>query len=212
MKRYRRFISASKYVDSESLYVIFDDRIVIDIEVDVPYSIIASTNQTIVKFPGVDQFKQDALDILENEYKFIVIEDIHDGKLQKGYVSNRDDSISVYFDTYFDFSNAQDVLKRMNVGSVNIPEKGQIYCFIHLRFSDHALSDDGDSLHRKFIAENADKYTRNNPNITHVIKEDNIYLREEEVQLYYDEALEDLRDQLDSRILYWIKKVDRFKQ
>ncbi len=212
MKRYKRFISASKYIDSESHDVIFDDRIVIDIEIDAPRSIITSSNQIIVKFPGVDQFKQDALDILENEYKFIVIEDIYDGKLQKGYISNKDDSISVYFDTYFDFSNAQHVLRRMNVRSVNVPEKGQVYCFIHMRFSDHVLNDDGDSLHRKFIAENADKYTRNNPNITHVIKEDNIYLREEEVQLYYDEALEDLRDQLDSRILYWIKKVDRFKQ
>lgn len=212
MKRYRKYIQSSKYLDEHSDEILFDDRITIDIEVDIPYVIDSSTHEQIIRFPGVEQFRQDVLDILENEYHFEVIEDMYNGKKQKGYFSNRDDSISVYFDTYLDLCNVEPVLKR--IGSVNcpVPGSGKIYCFIHFRFSDHILNDEGDQLHRRFIADNADKYTSDRPDVTHVMKEECITLNERDVTLYYNEALEDLRDQIDIRMTYWARKSDRYKR
>lgn len=205
----KRYIRESKYL-SDTSSALFDDSIVIDIDVTFPMSNVASST-SINKFPGIIQFKEDVLHILEDEYKFEVIEDTYDGKLQKGYITNREDSVSVYFDTFYDLSNADASLRRLGV-SQSVPEPTQIFCFIHIRFSDHTLNDEGDQLHQKFLKENVDKYTKDRQDVTHVVKEENIEIDKKSLYMYYDQALEDLRDALDVRTLYWIKKADRFRK
>lgn len=205
----KRYIRESKYLSINS-NALFDDTIVIDIDINSLVRDIASAT-AIDKFPGIEQFKQDVLNILENEYKFEVVEDTYNGKRQKGYITNREDSVSVYFDTFYDLSNADASLKRLGV-SQKAPDSAQIFCFIHIRFSDHTLNDEGDSAHQKFLRENAAKYTENRKDVTHVIKEESIEIDKRSLQMYYNQALEDLRDALDVRTLYWIKKIDRFRK
>ena len=208
----KRFIRNSKYLDETTDEILFDDSILVDIEIDIPLDIeAASRHEQIVRFPGLDQFKQDVINVLENEYHFEVIEDVYDGVRQKGYTSDREGSLSLYFDTYFDLANCAGPAERMK-SSLPVPEKGKIYCFIHLRFSDHVLIDSGDVGHRKFVADNAKKYTANRPDVTHVVEEDFVDLSEEDLAYYYDEAIADLREQLDVRILYWMRKAERFKR
>ena len=213
-KDYSKFITSSKYVQGKDDELLFDDVIRVDIEVKIPSNLgVSDENDTlqIVKFPGIEQFKKDVLDILENEYHFDVIEDTYEGVKSKGHISNRADSISLYFDTYFDLCYAGDAIRRVGV-YYEEEKSGKVYCFIHLRFSDHDLADFGDALHRKFISDNAAKYTSNRSDVTHIMKEEQIILSEREVNYYYNQAIDDLRTQLDLKILYWVKKLDLYKR
>ena len=205
----KRYIHESKYV-SEGI-VLFDDSLLVDISVTVPESVLSSisSSEDVVIFPGVEQFKKDVTAVLENEYHFDVIEDVYDGVKQKGYISNRDDSISIYFDTYFDLSNAQPALDRLGIRLRKAPETGKVYCFIHLRFSDHELNDLGDVNHRIFIAQNAQKY-ESQQSVTYIVPEESIVLPEETVYRYYTRALEELKDELDVRIAGWVRKCEKF--
>ena len=205
----KRYIRNSKYLTDNS-DVLFDDSILVDIDVDLSSYVMSSNNDSTL-FPGVEQFKNDVLKILEQEYKFDVIEDNYDGVLQKGYVSNRDGSASIYFDTYFDLSNAQYAIDRLGVKQP-VPKDGKVFCFIHIRFSDHNLNDGGDSAHLQFVNENAKKYTENNPKVTHVIKDESIEVSERQLHRYYDAALDELKIELDSRILSWIRKADKYRR
>lgn len=214
MKRYKHYIRSSKYLDETREDYLFDDTILIDINITIPRRIASSSSEggnIVVDFPGVDQFRLDVLEILENEYNFQVIEDMHDGKVQKGYTSNRDNSISVYFDTYFDLSNAKDSINRLGINNIEVPDSGKVFCFIHFRFSDHSIPNAGYVDHRDFINKNTEKYTRNRPDITHVIEEEVIEISERDARYYYSKALKDLRDLLDFRISYWVKKADNYK-
>lgn len=210
----KRFIRTSKYLNESSNKILFDDQILVKIDVILPKCVAASRQDGIaVYFPGTDQFRKDVAEILEREYGFEVIEDMHDGKLQKGYVSNRDDSISVYFDTYLDLCSAQRIVDKSEYTQLTCPDfPAKMFCFIHLRFSDHDIPDLGDVAHRRFIAQNAEKYTKNNPEITHVVDEDSIVLSEQDVYRYYDDAIDDLRANIETRIRYWIRKADRYKR
>ena len=203
----KRYIRTSKYLTEDS-DVLFDDSILVDIDIDLT-SIMSSNNFSM--FPGVKQFKQDVLNILENEYEFEVIEDTYDGVKQKGYISNKDNSESIYFDTYYDLSNAADALHRLGV-STSAPEYGKVFCFIHIRFSAHNLNDAGYMDHMKFVDQNSEKYTRNRSDVTHVIKDESIEVSELKLYRYYDEALEELKIDLDSRILAWVRKADKYKR
>ena len=212
MKRYKKYIQTSKYLDEDSDEIMFDDTIRIDIEVDLLHAIQKVTaSSASVKFPGKEQFRQDVINILENDYHFIVIEDVYDGVKQKGHFSDRPDSISLYFDTYFDLINAKDVFERMHLTRKDALNE-RIFCFINFRFSDHALHDMSDVLHRTYLKENVAKYAKNNRDVTHTVQEESIELDEKDMQYYYDDALEDLRSQLDSRIIYWVRKADQFRR
>lgn len=188
------------------------DRIIINLDVSIPYAIYSVTQDNSNLFPGVEQFRKDVLAILEDEYHFEVIEDVYDGKRQKGHCSNRQDSVSVYFDTYFDFANARDAIIRSGVTSLTVPEQGKVHCFIHFRFSDHILNDEGDKLHRDFLRENKNKYAANRPDVTHVIREEAIDLDETDLTRCYSDALDKLHDALDTRIAYWIRQIDRIEK
>lgn len=212
----KRFIRTSKYLDEHDYTLLFDDSVFINIELDsadfTGGVIDASSDLGIYRFPGIDQFKADVLSILEREYEFEVIEDFYDGKLQKGHISNRDDSISVYFDTYFDLAKASNPISRLGITNLRVPEesKCKIACFIHIRFSDHKLNDLGDLEHRRFVKQNAEKYTQNRGDVSMVIEEENITIRPDKMQLRYNEAIEDLRTDLDFRIASWVKKAQKY--
>ena len=210
MKIYRHYIAASnkeKFITSQ---VLFDDKIEITIDVFPDYSIASSTSTEFSRFPGTEQFRLDVLNLLENKYHFDVIEDVYEGKRQKGHVSNRDSSCSVYFDTYFDIADAKDALVRLGKKDIKLPENAKVYCFIHIRFSDHDLANLGDVDTKKWLRENSDKYARNRNDIKLVVEEESIYIPEREMQLYYNRALEELQEELDWRISRWVKRLDMY--
>lgn len=207
----KRYIRSNKYLTEDS-DVLFDDSIYIDIDMSFE-DVIVESSSGISKFPGVEQFKKDALNILENKYNFEVIEDVYDGVKQKGHTSNKDGSVSIYFDTYFDLSNAQIALDNLGISSISAPESGKVFCFIHIRFSDHVLNDLGDVEHRSFIQKNAEKYVNEkSASVTHVIPEEEFEVTPEELYMYYDEALSALEAQLDTRIVYWIRKANMYRR
>lgn len=208
MKKYRRYINSSKYLDENRSNFLFDDYISIEIEINAEKLIAATTLVDFKKFPGREQFRKDVINILEKEYGFTVIEDIYNGILQKGYFSNRSDSLSLYMDTYFDLSNSEKVLSRLGIDGDHLTE-GKVFCFIHFRFSDHAVYNVGDVSHNQFLRNNAERFIRNNPSVTHVIKEESIQINEGLLQQYYDDALDDLRYLLDSRIGLWARNIKR---
>ena len=81
----KRYIRSNKYTTNSNKHILFDDTISITIDVDISFPISAATSSNFHRFPGLDQFKQDVLDILQDEYNFDVIEDVYDGVLQKFY-------------------------------------------------------------------------------------------------------------------------------
>lgn len=210
MKIYKHYIAASdkeKFITSQ---VLFDDKIEITVDVFPDYSIASSTSIEFSRFPGTEKFRLDVLDLLENKYHFEVIESLHEGKRQKGYVSNRDDSCSVYFDTYFNIANAKDALVRLGKKDIKLPENAKVYCFIHIRFSDHDLANLGDIDTKKWLKENATKYISDRNDIKLVVEDENLYVSEREMQLYYNRALEELQEELDWRISRWVKRLDMY--
>ena len=200
----KRYLRANKYINQSN--ILFYDKIVIDIEIELNDVISASSK--IVRFPGLDQFRQDAIDILES-FGFEVITDVYDGKMQKGHFSNRPDSISLYFDTYYDLHNAKDHIHISDTSKLEIPEKGKVYCFIHIRISDHTLNDMGDVAHMNYLNENAKKYLKANPKATHFIEEAEIELDETNLYFAYDAALQDLEDDLEFKLLTWLRRANR---
>ncbi len=203
--KYSRFITSSistKYLTND---ILFDDAIKVKVEID--FSEIEdhiTSSKQFNKFPGKEQFRKDVINLLEEKYLFDVIEDIYDGKLQKGHFSNRDDSLSLYVDTYLDLNKLQELSSDSKAKGL----EGKMYCFIHIRFSDHTLADAGDILHNNFIDENARKYA--DDRVTHVMKDEEIEVDEYDINYYYNDALDDLDANIESRISYWIKKADRY--
>lgn len=161
----------------------FEDSILIDVEIPMPEGIYSSTVDKTTLFPGREQFQQDVLDILENEYHFEVVD---------SSVSNRPSSPSIYFDTYYTLEDGS----------------ARIHCFIHFRFSDHVLNDVGDTDHIEFLRDNARKYTENRQ-VDFVIKEEDVTISSKELYRAYDIALDDLRDTLESRIQAWTRMARR---
>lgn len=206
----KRYIRTSKYLDENSDEILFDDTILLEIDVEWPGSaVLSSDSADSQKFPGVEKFKEDVLHLLEDEYHFEVIEDVYDGKRQKGYISNREDSISIYFDTYFDLSEARPALERLGISYTDIAESGKVFCFIHLRFSDHELNDEGDVAHRQFINDNAKKYAVRRGNLVFYVPEESIAINERSLHQAYSNALEDLKDELDFRIAAWVRRLHK---
>ena len=203
--KYSKFITASISNSYLADDILFDDVIRVDIEFDFDCirNYIQSSHQ-FDKFPGKEQFRQDVINLLEEKYFFDVIEDNYDGKLQKGHFSNREDSISLYIDAYLDLNH----LQRLSLDPKAKGLEGRMYCFIHIRFSDHYFPDAGDVLHREFINENAKRY--DNDKVTHIMKDEEFDLDQYNLNYQYNEALDDLDANIESRITYWIKKADRY--
>lgn len=208
-RKLNRFIQASKYLDPNDESIVFDDKIVIDVEIDLPLEIFSATTD-LIKFPGLEKFKQDVLNILENEYGFDVIEDIYDGRKQKGHLSNRKDSVSLYFDTFYDLSKTAELLKRGRIENIEPLSGYKIFCFIHFRFSDHDLHDQGDVLHRQWLKQNTAKYAANRQDLAHVEDEEIIQVNENTLYRAYEQALDDLRFEIDIRIVGWLRKARRY--
>lgn len=187
------------------------DKITIDVNVPFTeefYQVSANTIlASFVNYPGDEQFKRDVVDILENDFGFEVIEDNYNGKLQKGYKSNRADSLSFYFDTYFDFDKAIE----SEVVDIDVPKGTKIYCFIHIRFSDHTLPDAGDVSHRRFLRDNVNKYASKKQGITHYVDEGEVEIEEHFIYRYYDKAIDLLKTAIKSKLPYWAKVAEAYK-
>ena len=207
----KRYIRSSKYITSD---ILFDSTITVDVEVKLPISkaVTSASDTTFELFPGIEKFREDVANILENEYKFEVIREA-DYNMQRGYVTNRPEelSASVYFNCYYDLSNAQIALNNSGIKLQKAPDPDKIFCFIHIRFSEHELNDTGDLAHKNFIKENAEKYISNNPQVTHSIPDESIVVSEKMLYRYYREALDDLKDKIDATVIYWVKAADRYK-
>lgn len=200
--KYRKYVNSSKYLDENSDEFLFDDKILVQIDIYDLQSIASSTNFEL--FPGKEQFRKDVISLLEDKYHFEIIEDVHDGKMQKGYFSNRANNLSLYLDTYLDLTELKNFSKDERAKSIS----GKMFCFVHIRISDHTLADQGDVLHLDFIEDNAHKYDRSD--VTHFMKDEEIELKERDLYQYYTEAIEDLDDQIHFRIDYWVKNADRY--
>ena len=203
MKRYIKLSSSvAKHQDCD-----ISDKIIIDIDINLPPPYLAASTSIIAgqfaKFPGVVQFKEDVARILQNEYNF---------EIADSHISNRKDSVSVYFDTYFDIANAKDVVRKFGIKDTNIPSEGKVFCYIHIRFSDHTLSDMGDIHHRNYLKRNADKFVKERNEVTHVLPEQEIELQEKDLHYYYNDAIDDLRTQLELKMVYWCKYIDRWQR
>ena len=205
----KRHLRSSSYLTDED-DVLFDDAIVIDVDITWPGSAVTSSEKIYSqRFPGIEKFKEDVLYILENDYHFEVVEDVYNGKRQKGYITNREDSISIYFDTYFDLANAGDAIQRLGITNLDVPNSGKVFCFIYLRFSDHELNDSGDVAHNAFTSNNAKKYIVLRDNVGYFVPEENIVLEEKSLYRAYTNTLEDLKDELDFRIASWVKRFTK---
>lgn len=183
--------------------VLFEDYILIDVDASDIRRICAA--ESLVRFPGPDAFREDVAKILSNEYKFDVIREA-DGKL--GYISDREDSESVYFNTYYDLSNADPVLKRVGT-SKEAPKSGKVICFIHFRFSGHTHIDVSDVAHNTFLDDNLEKHTKDHPEINFKVKEELIAIPKRTLLLQYDKVKEFVEGELDARILGWVIRARR---
>jgi len=181
--------------------ILFDDYILIDVDDSDIRAICAA--EELVRFPGADKFREDVAKILADEYGFNVIRE-SDGKL--GYVSDRKDSESVYFNVYYDLSNADPVLKRVGA-AVEAPKSGKIHCFIHFRFSGHSLENVGDADHNSFLNDNLAKHAQGHPEINFTVKEEPVIVPERTLLLQYDKVKEFVEDELDVRIFGWVRRA-----
>jgi len=187
----------------------FDDSVVIDIELPNVVQEINSS-ESINKFPGKEQFLEDVLHILEDEYHFEVIEEEDEcGVVRKGHHSNRPDSISVYFDTFYDLDNAIEPMKRLGVMDLSIPQDVTVECFIHFRFSDHDLHDLSYADHRKFLADNTNKHTKDR-DVLIKVDEELVTISESVLYAAYNDALDKARDTLDGRIFDWVRQARKY--
>lgn len=189
-----------------------------DIGIDIDISgIIAdvTASDEVDWFPGMDKFKSDVLDILENKYQFEVLEDDYCGVAEKGWISDRDNPTSprfnpdagaaIYFNTFYDLANARDVHSRRGI-TFNLPDlSATVYCFVHFRFAEHSHNDDGDIEHNNFLTTNMNKHINKKPNVDVVIREEDIYVKESLLNQRYRKALKELEDQLDAAIVKWTR-------
>lgn len=193
------YIRSSEEIDEHD--VLFEDYIIIDVDDSDIKAICAS--EDLVRFPGPDIFREDVAKILLNEYNFDIIKE-PDGKL--GYVSNKNGSESVYFNVYYDLSNADPILKRIGT-SAKAPRSGKVLCFIHFRFSGHILENVGDVDHNNFLNDNLNKHTQRHPEINFKVREEPVIVPERTLLLQYDKVKEFVEDELDVRIFGWVRKA-----
>ncbi len=181
--------------------VLFETKLLIN--VDMNTCVIESTSD-IVRFPSREEFREALVTILQDEYKFeIIAED--DGT--SGQLSTRPDSESVYFNTYYDLSDAQSILDNLGVSRIHAPNAGKVHCFIHFRFSGHPLEDIGDVEHNTFLDNNVKKHTKDHPEINYIEREAEVQLPETDLYLHYDTALENIKYELDGHIAGWVRKA-----
>lgn len=189
--------------------IIIRDSIILDIE--IPYVVASATRGWAdnTKFPGEEQFRKDVLHILEDDYLFDVAEDDYNGILQKGWTSDRDDSDSIYFNTFYNLQNAADALKRADyhIDASNV--SGKVYCYILFRVSDHQLDSQFSEEHKDSYQANLKKHTSNRDDIL-FHRDDTIYLDEAALQQHYQDALDELKYELDGRISAWVRIAKKY--
>ena len=199
MKIYLR--SAEELTGSD---ILFEDKILIDIDISDIYDVIEPAEH--IKFPGNDAFRSGISKILKDEYKFDITPE-SEGELE--YVTNRDLSESVYFNTYYELYNAGLPLERLGINSLKPPAAGKVHCFIHFRISGHILENVGDIAHIQFLDRNVEEHVKNRPDINFIQREEEIILPEYDLYFNYEKAVDELRSDLDVRIFGWVNKAKK---
>lgn len=211
----KRYIKPDNHINYED--VIIEDSIIIDIELPISQLIAASDTVDNTRFPGSDEFRKRVLDILQNEYHFDVeyddyAKDSHGNPIhQQGWVSNRDDSDSIYFNVFYDLSNAPYAFKRLSATPPESIDPGLVYCFILFRFSDHPSNNLGDVDYRTFVRNNKNKHMSGRTDVVNTYEE-HVKLDENLLQLHYEAALDQLRNAVDTRIMQWVRDAKLMKK
>lgn len=184
-------------------------RASIIIDIDVPYTIAAATKWTdYTRFPGAEQFRLDVLDMLVNEFKFDVMGDNYNGVTQKGWMSKHQDSDSIYFNTFYDLRNTEELFQNKNYGIDPANVSGKVFCYILFRFSDHDVDSRFDLGHRNFYEANKQNHADSRNDVL-LHRDENIIIDEAALQQHYKDALDDLRYELENRIAGWVRYAKR---
>ena len=186
---------------------LLEDSIIIDIEVDVADLIEAAANfNTRYKFPGVEKFKEDVIDILENEFRFSIVPDSNRNKLVKGHISNRKNSMSLYFNTIYNLADAQPIIDSQGIPNLKAPTSAPyIACFVHFRFSDHRLNPATHLKNLNYLKRNDDNVVNQHSEIQMTVPEENIVVDRNLLRNYYNKALKSLKIQLSTRVVGWVR-------
>ena len=182
-KKYKKW---SRYTDGMNLLVEDFSRVNTDVQIPAYIGLCSVSREQI--FPGVDVFKAEALSVLENEFHFQVVEDLYAGRKQKGYIEDRDYSVHVEFDAYYDLRNSEEVIRSWGVENLSIPETRTVYCHFCISFFDDVLYKHGAGNDSKDAGTEM-----------------------QELNMHYDEAIDDFRLELEFKILSWVRKAERIR-
>lgn len=130
-----------------------------------------------------------------------------DGKMQKGWTTDRNDSPSIYMNTFYDLVNAKKIAKKYGQPLDRLEGATKVMCYIHLSISDHSHYDVGDVKHREFIDDLADKHTSNRDDVVLKLTDEQLLISE---QIYndYQAGFAELEDELVAKIRQWIRKYN----
>lgn len=185
--------------------ILFSDSIKISIDISDSTDIIEAVSNND-RFPGDNQFASDAKEILENEFGFIIVPD-KAGNLFD--ISSDGESISIYFNTIFDFINSSKIAKEYGFSNVFKDEKVGIFCAIELRISNHMLDASRDTSMKletpDEYAERQASYTAKRDSKVKYIsdKQPSIVINKRTLYIDYQEGLDILRNELAQHIRRW---------
>lgn len=199
MKRYIRAVT-----DDE---IFLEDTIEIVIDIDQDITSAKDYKLRFDEFTTLDNLRKEIAELLIKKYKFNVLTENIDGKQQKGWVTNRKDSNSIYFNTFYDLKNAKWIASELSIPFSKISDRTKVKCFIHLSFSSHNHPDLGDVQHNRFLAKNLDRHTEGVNDIDNIIKEDRIEMLESIVYAY-EKGINELEEQLKQHISIWINQYN----
>lgn len=157
-------------------------------------------------FPDVDNFRKELSELLSKKYRFKIMTEDIDGHMQKGWISNRNNSISVYFNTIYDLMNGKQIAKESGINFDKIRESANVLCFIHIRISDHIHPDEGYSDHRKFMHDNIETHVSNKDNYAMIIKQEDITIHNNQGE--YSDMLQSIEYDIQDRIKGWIRRYN----
>ena len=199
MKRYIKAVTENE--------IFLEDTIEIVIDIDQGITSAKDYKLRFDKFTTLDNLRKEIAELLIKKYKFNVLTENIGGKQQKGWITNRKDSDSIYFNTFYDLKNAKWIASELSIPFNKIGDRTKVKCFIHLSFSGHNHPDLGDMEHRRFLEKNLNEHTEGIDDIDNIIKEDRIKMPESIVYAY-EKGISELEEQLKQHISAWINQYN----
>lgn len=197
MKRYIKAVT-----DDE---IFLEDTIEIVISIDQTITSAKDYNLRFDKYTTLDNLRKEIAELLTKKYKFNVVTEDIDGSKQKGWITNREDSNSIYFNTFYDLKNAKWIASEFSIPFDKVRTATKVKCFIHLSFSDHNHSDLGDPEHKRFIEHNFEEHTTDDVNL--IIKEDRVEMPNSIITAY-EEGIIELEYNLKQHIGDWVRRYN----